>query len=1645
MEQKSKIQENLIGAYRRLSPLQQLLMQLCSIIYEPTDLPTLFKCLRRIGPVYPEVNFEGISELESHIRPLQSLKLLNKGLQCHEAIVEVCSRHALNIQIAIDGEGNAVDSQRAETCENRPSPTAVCSTCNNPILGPAGSDSGDSICAACMEKELLDSASTEDFSQWSPARIEEALSPEGTLDSRLTVLWRFDEAIQSIPKTSRRPDKSANILKLLVINLGYVHPHPLARTVRQAAVDACLRMKSKVLPYLLSLCEHEPWQFYANVILVLAGIAPDRTPVRTLLEQASADPNPEIRKRLLMGFGTGTTPWSRSLVLDLARNDPNPAVRKLAQQLVTGQVRKLAGNRLVAITPAGPRNRYDLMAGAVREEMLSVPYYARGTVVNYCQRLMRDLRIGIYNQDEELLQRSHKLIHSYCSATYGQPGPLIRVCNNPFDAGWFRTLSKGMQKQTLVAIFYHAILCLGADEAALAYALDPQFRGGISPKEDPAFFFELISRLLVSGRLAEAEELLAEADHVVRLYGTRGWIQFLQGQDEAAMKSFDADLKELRHNLRERNGFFGGIEGLFFLLVLLKSEHPSDRDKVAALMNAALGRHHEGTVLSPLYQSLNIVFRSLNCETNGVQPPKVDGAPSDAGLGSFFHILALYWSNGRIEQESIDVLSDLFIKSREMGLNWLAMECAELLCRAEEDTPVRRKAIEKIRQETGMQSFVAGIRVEEPWKRSLHALTGIAAATQDVAPQPPDARLIWLLNYQQGSVSVQPMEQKRSARGIWTRGRPVALNRLYGGKRPGCLTPQDHAICKAIEREGRDYYNTRYRFKMDSLLRALIGHPLLFLEKSPEVPVEVLKGEPELLVTRADDDLHIQFSVEASSARAVLVQETPTRFKVVELSDQQVRIARILGDKGLKVPSSAAQEVMDTMSALSSHVTVHSAVGGISKDIHEVEADSIPRMHILPSGPGFRFEMFVQPFSTGGPYLKPGTGMENIIAEIDGKLMHTRRDLELEEKMAQAAESACPTLAMAVENERQWSLDDIQDCLQALLNLKAVQDSGAVVLAWPEGEKLRVSREVSFDQLHLRIRSKTNWFELDGELQVDDRLVVDMRRLLELVENGNTRFLPLGEGQFVALTRDLRRRIEDLADYSEKHGKELRLHPLAAVAIEDFTDQLPHLNTDHGWQTRLSRMHSGLQLKAAVPSTLKAELRDYQVEGYQWLARLAHLGLGGCLADDMGLGKTLQALAIILDRAPGGPTLVVAPTSVCMNWVAEADRFAPTLNMVVFGAGNREQMVKNLGGMAVLVVSYGLLNQEADLLASIEWHTIVLDEAQAIKNVAAKRSQAAMNLKGRMRLLTTGTPIENRLDELWTLFNFINPGLLGSQDRFTARFAVPIERNNNRESKRRLKKLIQPFILRRTKAQVLEELPPRTDVILQVEMSPEEAAFYEALRQQALERLEYDDSPVGQKHLKILAEIMRLRQACCHPRLVAPKSSIPSSKLELFGEVVSELIENRHKALVFSQFVGHLKLLREYLDARDIEYRYLDGSTPPRERKREVDAFQAGWGDLFLISLKAGGLGLNLTAADYVIHMDPWWNPAVEDQASDRAHRIGQQRPVTVYRLVSRNTIEEKIVRLHQEKRDLASSLLDGSDMVGRMSADDLLKLIREQ
>jgi SNF2 family DNA or RNA helicase len=287
----------------------------------------------------------------------------------------------------------------------------------------------------------------------------------------------------------------------------------------------------------------------------------------------------------------------------------------------------------------------------------------------------------------------------------------------------------------------------------------------------------------------------------------------------------------------------------------------------------------------------------------------------------------------------------------------------------------------------------------------------------------------------------------------------------------------------------------------------------------------------------------------------------------------------------------------------------------------------------------------------------------------------------------------------------------------------------------------------------------------------------------------------------------------------------------------------------------------------------------------------------------------------------------------------------------------------------------------------------------------------------------------------------LNPGLLGTLDIFTKRFAGPIESGSDPRARARLRDVVRPFILRRLKSEVLHELPPRTEITLRIELEPEEKALYESLRRKAAERFENEKEK--KDTLAVLAELMKLRRLCCHPDLVVPGANVEASKLDAFRELVAELLENGHKALVFSQFVDVLSILREQLDHMGVSYQYLDGSTPQKDRAKRVADFQNGQGDLFLISLKAGGTGLNLTAADFVIHYDPWWNPAVEDQASDRAYRMGQTRPVTVYRLVARGTIEEKIVELHRSKRDLASSLLEGTDTETRLDSDQLIALLQ--
>jgi SNF2 family DNA or RNA helicase len=453
---------------------------------------------------------------------------------------------------------------------------------------------------------------------------------------------------------------------------------------------------------------------------------------------------------------------------------------------------------------------------------------------------------------------------------------------------------------------------------------------------------------------------------------------------------------------------------------------------------------------------------------------------------------------------------------------------------------------------------------------------------------------------------------------------------------------------------------------------------------------------------------------------------------------------------------------------------------------------------------------------------------------------------------------------------------------------------------------------------------------------------------------------------------------------------------------------------------------------ASVPAGFAGDLRGYQRDGLSWLQFLRDYGLNGILADDMGLGKTVQTLAhLLLEKETGRadrPSLVVAPTSLIANWRFEATRVAPVLRVAVWHGGARERAA--LRDCDLAITSYALLARDRKLLAEQEFHVVVLDEAQAIKNPLAHATQAAHALKARHRLCLTGTPLENNLGELWSIMHFLNPGLLGDRKRFAQDFRTPIEKHGDMARRDALVARVRPFMLRRTKSAVARDLPARTEIVERLEFDTAQRDLYESVRLAAYGQLREEIAARGlaRSHIAILAALLKLRQVCCDPRLLRLEHGgrdAGSAKLERLMEMLPEMLAEGRRVLVFSQFTSMLALISAALDEAGIAYATLTGETD--DRAAPVRRFQSGEVPVFLISLKAGGVGLNLTAADTVILFDPWWNPAAEAQAIDRAHRIGQDKPVFAYRLIALGTVEEKMLELQARKRSLADALLSGS------------------
>lgn len=756
----------------------------------------------------------------------------------------------------------------------------------------------------------------------------------------------------------------------------------------------------------------------------------------------------------------------------------------------------------------------------------------------------------------------------------------------------------------------------------------------------------------------------------------------------------------------------------------------------------------------------------------------------------------------------------------------------------------------------------------------------------------------------------------------------------------------------------------------------------------------------------------------------------------------------------ITIPKESVENVMPVLKNAASTAIFRGEVSSPESAFDYQRVDVSPKIHV-------RISMATESQSVVTVYvladvgrtplaLTPGKGEKKIMFRSGGNKMVFVRDLEKESANAAPVLDLINELGMLSDDNGFWTFFGLEPLLNLLEELKPLENT--VDIDWSEKNLRPDISKVKSVRIAAKGKGADHWFGLSGEVSLDNGNVMAFEEIITALSKGGGKYIRLNDGKYLQITEQLRGQLELLHSMGEFKDGELQVNDAMLPALEnslqngELSDgeevgksnnvEAPVVILPEVLKKRISDIRAELGRDVDLPSGLKASLRPYQKEGYQWLSHLAGCGIGACLADDMGLGKTLQIITLLLERGGKGPSLVIAPTSVCPNWISEVRKFAPALRPMLLDSQNEtETVVDAAGPYDVAVVSYGMCYFRNDTISKKYWECVVLDEAQAIKNHLAKRTKSVKNIHGAVRIAATGTPVENRLTEFWSIFDFLNPGMLLSVEKFAKRYidggmATPA-----------LKKIVSPLVLRRLKTEVLDDLPEKTEINISVKLNREEADAYEALRRLALEKMENGGGGNPGRKFEILSELTRLRRFCCHPSLLIPDMK-ESAKLDALKDILEELKEGGHKALLFSQFTDYLQIVRDMVCENGWKSFYLDGSTPQKQRSDLVSKFQNEEADFFLISLKAGGFGLNLTAANYVILLDPWWNPAVENQAADRIHRIGQKLPVIVYRLIAENTIEERVVALHGEKLKIADDLL-GDTGSASLTEGDLMNLLR--
>ncbi len=1049
---------------------------------------------------------------------------------------------------------------------------------------------------------------------------------------------------------------------------------------------------------------------------------------------------------------------------------------------------------------------------------------------------------GTFNHFERLCQLSRQVSPRH-------PSVLVAALLQPFDAAVWAAIDDELRHHLLS----HLLTMLAGDAETTTAPLWAWLQAQATPDAErlqDGLRLRVAERLLLAGQRDEALRVLRGLDHPAA-QALRAGVDIAAGHHASGARAFELAWKEAAATSGRRKLLFHEATSWFYLLSLIAQPEPAAWTKARKFAAAEAGkRDADPYTFWGIWQEA--IDQRLGDAPRLAKRLLFTGPSSHRmhGLMQLSHWLLGAWL-GHVPPQPDAFSAEarrLAQAYEDAALPWLAML-------------VRRSAALLLGQPPlpadAQQPYPVGAPTDR-WREALNAIVALGPVGGSATASAPDApadRLIWTVATDaQGRVRrIEPLEQKAGARGL---GKPKPASLAALAKRSD-LPAHDAAVLRAVKKLP---YGGRLTLDKAQAVVALVRHPQVAWADAPLQRIDVSEGLPQLeVLTRGE---HLQFKVldpirtddgaangdddddgdiddddtwtrsrrsgEAAKPPVLLLRDGPEQARLVRVTAAQLRVAELV-THGWQVPVAARAELDAALRVLGTHFQLASdAEAG-----HEVVATAQLRAELTPQGDGISLRLLAAPFGDFGPRPAPGQGRERVTTVHQGVTLSTKRDLAAEAHHARALTDAVDWLD---DGSHAWQLDDPEQALQVVEALAALSER--IVSEWPKGKPMRV-RVVAATQVALQVKSQGDWLQIDGELALDGGEVLRLRQLLDLVQLGKQRYVALGDGDFLALSDTLRQQLADLRAITSNQGQQQRVATLAALAWSAQAGA-PALAGDTAWQQRCDAWNSAQAQTFSLPAGLAAELRDYQASGWLWLMRLAASGFGAVLADDMGLGKTLQTLALLLARAAGGPALVVAPTSVCGNWLAEAARFAPGLHVELYGdtallaepdddgaepladdgsatdtarQAARRKQVQALGPGQVLVCSYGLLQIDGDILAGRTWHSAVLDEAQAIKNPGTRRAKAATGLAADFKLALTGTPVENRLGELWSIMAFANPGLLGSAEQFNLRFAGPIERDADPQASRRLRRLVAPFLLRRTKGEVLTDLPPRTEIV----------------------------------------------------------------------------------------------------------------------------------------------------------------------------------------------------------------------------------------